>query len=122
MVFVTVGQQPIRWGTGRIWNPTDFIAGFYAIAPNPGGWKNTTFLLNALSNLSDGSWLVRLDYRAVFLTSLTVDAHVGFDLGQRGEFRFGFNVPPQPGSQVLATGLDIEPPVLDVGVGILMSL
>ncbi|MEE2788042.1 MAG: hypothetical protein VX589_11935 [Myxococcota bacterium] len=24
-VFLTVGQQPIRWGTGRIWNPTDFV-------------------------------------------------------------------------------------------------
>jgi len=23
--FVTVGQQRIRWGTGRIWNPTDFM-------------------------------------------------------------------------------------------------
>ena len=24
-VFVTVGKQRIRWGTGRIWNPTDFL-------------------------------------------------------------------------------------------------
>lgn len=24
-VFVTVGRQKIKWGTGRIWNPTDYI-------------------------------------------------------------------------------------------------
>jgi len=25
LVFFTVGQQPIRWGHGRFWNPTDFL-------------------------------------------------------------------------------------------------
>ena len=25
MVFLTLGQQPIRWGSARIWNPTDFV-------------------------------------------------------------------------------------------------
>lgn len=24
-VFLTIGKQRIRWGTGRIWNPTDFL-------------------------------------------------------------------------------------------------
>jgi hypothetical protein len=24
-VFVTIGQQPVRWGTTRIWNPVDFV-------------------------------------------------------------------------------------------------
>ena len=24
-VYLTLGQQPIRWGAGRIWNPTDFV-------------------------------------------------------------------------------------------------
>ena len=24
-VFLTVGRQPIRWGAGRFWNPTDFL-------------------------------------------------------------------------------------------------
>lgn len=24
-VFLTVGKQRVRWGTGRIWNPTDFL-------------------------------------------------------------------------------------------------
>ncbi|MGC6416664.1 MAG: hypothetical protein ACON3Z_06090 [Bradymonadia bacterium] len=24
-VFLTLGQQPIRWGSARIWNPTDFV-------------------------------------------------------------------------------------------------
>ncbi len=24
-VYVTVGRQPIRWGSGRFWNPTDFL-------------------------------------------------------------------------------------------------
>jgi hypothetical protein len=25
-VFVTIGQQPLKWGASRIWNPTDFLA------------------------------------------------------------------------------------------------
>ena len=24
-VFVTAGRQPVRWGVGRLWNPTDFL-------------------------------------------------------------------------------------------------
>ena len=24
-LFITVGQQPIRWGEGRFWNPTDLL-------------------------------------------------------------------------------------------------
>ncbi len=24
-VFLTIGKQPIRWGAGHIWNPTDFL-------------------------------------------------------------------------------------------------
>lgn len=24
-LFVTLGKQPVRWGTGRLWNPTDFL-------------------------------------------------------------------------------------------------
>lgn len=24
-LFVTLGRQPIKWGTGRFWNPTDFL-------------------------------------------------------------------------------------------------
>ncbi|MEE2756425.1 MAG: hypothetical protein VYA30_07175 [Myxococcota bacterium] len=23
--YITIGQQPIRWGSARIWNPTDFV-------------------------------------------------------------------------------------------------
>jgi hypothetical protein len=25
LLWITFGQQPIRWGTGRFWNPTDFL-------------------------------------------------------------------------------------------------
>ncbi len=25
VVYLTVGRQPIRWGSGRFWNPTDFL-------------------------------------------------------------------------------------------------
>jgi hypothetical protein len=25
-VFVTIGRQRVRWGVGRLWNPTDFLA------------------------------------------------------------------------------------------------
>ncbi len=26
MAYITLGRQPVRWGVGRFWNPTDFLA------------------------------------------------------------------------------------------------
>ncbi len=97
-------------------------AGGFVIARAPFDWTDTTFLLNTLGNLSDGSWIVRADYRVVFLSSVSFDAHVSGNLGRRGEFRLGLDIPPQPGSEGLERGLAIRPPAFEIGCGILLNL
>ena len=64
----------------------------YLMAPAPGNWDHTSFMLSGLSNLSDGSYLTRFDYSTSVLTYLGLQAYVSVNLGERGgEFRLGFD-------------------------------
>jgi hypothetical protein len=68
----------------------------YATFPAPYSWNYTTFTLSTLANLSDLSFISRLDYSVTILTHLSVEAFVGVHYGSRGgEFRLGFNIPTQ---------------------------
>ncbi|HEY0706222.1 MAG TPA: hypothetical protein VGG33_05460 [Polyangia bacterium] len=73
--------------------------------PAPYRWDYTTFTLSTLGNLSDRSFISRLDYSLTLLTHLRFEAFVAVRYGkQEGEFRFGvddlmiggqtFNIPP----------------------------
>jgi len=69
-------------------------AGAYLSLPQPGSWNLHTFTLSAISNLSDRSTLVRLDWSMTFLTYLTLEAYLQGHLGTSdGEFRLGINLP-----------------------------
>ncbi len=94
-----------------------YVAAFLAV-PNPGGLSDTTFTLTAVDNLSDGSWLARLDYSDEFFNTLKVRAFVSAFLGRRGELRLGFTIPPQPG---LENGTDIKPPIVETGIAAIIS-
>jgi hypothetical protein len=96
-------------------------AGAYIMAPAPGTWNDTTVTLSALGNLSDGSWLARLDWRVLAFASLTFQAFATLHLGRCGEFNYGFSIPPQPGSDKLARGLTVEQPVADLGLALLLN-
>ena len=64
--------------------------------PGPGRWNDTSFTLSALGNLSDKSFVARLDHSVLALTYLRVETYVAGHLGSRqGEFRLGFDIPPQ---------------------------
>jgi hypothetical protein len=68
----------------------------YATFPAPYSWNYTTFTLSTLANLSDASFISRLDYSVTILTHLSVEAFVGVHYGSRnGEFRLGVDVPAQ---------------------------
>jgi hypothetical protein len=57
--------------------------------PAPYSWNYTTFTLSTLGNLSDRSYVSRLDYSVDFLTHLTFQAFVALHYGQEGgELRF----------------------------------
>lgn len=106
-------------------------AAVYASAAGPGNWNDTTLIASLLSNLGDGSFLGRFDYRVRLLTFLDVNAFVAWHFGSEGEMHFGMDlpkvdlgedVPLPPGvspqmAEVLAKGVHVVPPLVDVGLG-----
>jgi hypothetical protein len=68
----------------------------FASFPAPYSWNLSTFTLSTLSNISDFSFVSRLDYSYTLLTHITLEAFVGVHYGSRGgEFRLGFQIPDQ---------------------------
>ena len=66
-------------------------AALFASFPAPYSWNYTTFTLSTLGNVSDQSFISRLDYSVTLLTHLSFEAFVGVHYGSPGgEFRLGF--------------------------------
>lgn len=93
-------------------------ASAYVALPNPGEWNNTTFILSLLGNVSDLSFVTRLDYQVRLLTYLNLAAYASVHCGQ-GEFRFGFEVPSLP---ELPNGLRIVAPRLELGLWLMLRM
>jgi len=71
-------------------------AALFAAFPAPYSWNLSTFTLSTLSNLTDQSFISRLDYSFTLLTHLSLEAFVGVHYGHAGgEFRLGFDIPTQ---------------------------
>lgn len=99
-------------------------AAAYALLAAPGNWENTSFVFSALGNISDRSFLTRLDVTQRVLSFLTVEGFVSGHFGNdRGEFRLGVDVPPLvfPGG-FTTPAIVIPPPVFEVGVALRVSL
>jgi hypothetical protein len=96
----------------------------YASLPNPGSWNNTTFTLSVLGNLADKSFIARLDHSVLVNTYLRIETFVAGHFGSReGEFRLGFDVPPQqvvPGLPPFS--FSSQPLVLDAGIALRVTL
>jgi hypothetical protein len=85
-------------------------AGVYLLLPKPGRWNDTTFTLSALGNLSDRSYIVRLDHSVVLNTYLQLETYVAGHAGHEGgEFKFALRP-------------FVPPPVLDLGVALRVRL
>jgi hypothetical protein len=119
-------------------------AGAYLLLPKPGSWNLHTFTFSLLGNLSDRSFIGRLDWSVTMLTYLTLEAYLAGHAGPKGgEFRFGFDwtsprtVSLPPVLYPVCTGLGgalappqctIAPPfrqaapLFDAGVALRMSL
>jgi hypothetical protein len=91
LLFNTSNQQMLNFFyVGR------HYAALFASLPAPYSWNYTTFTLSTLGNLTDKSFVSRLDYSVTLLTHLTLEAFAGLHWGNRsGEFRGGFNIPAQ---------------------------
>ncbi len=68
-------------------------AALYFLVPSPGDWNDTSFSLANLGNLSDRSFLSRLDYNVTVLTHMRVFAYASVAWGNHGEFTQGFHLP-----------------------------
>jgi len=100
----------------------------YLNLPAPYSWNYTTFTLSTLGNLSDRSFITRIDYSVTVLTHLTVQAFAGVHYGTiGGEFRF--ELPPslvasfsQQLSALPNPGAFTTYPVVDLGAALLIKL
>ncbi len=100
-------------------------AGAFVLLPAPGSWNDTTFTLSALGNLSDRSFVVRLDHSVLALTYLRVETFVAGHVGAKGgEFRLGLSDGGELPVGVYSTpvGFSIPAPILEVGVALRVSL
>ncbi len=90
----------------------------------------TTWILSGIGNLSDGSYLARLDFVVTVLSYLSVESFIAGHFGRTGgELRLGF--PRTTLGPPLVTGLPdgvnpmfgpINAPILDLGVGLRLSM
>jgi hypothetical protein len=90
-------------------------AGLYLLLPKPFRWWDTTFILSTLANLTDRTFISRVDYSVLLLTYLRLEAYASVHYGRPGgAFRFTLNVP--------ARQFSYPPPVADFGVALRVSL
>lgn len=109
-------------------------AGAWFYLPKPGSWNLHTFTFSVLGNLSDVSFVGRIDWSVTLLTYLTLEAWLAGHAGTRGgEFRFGIDrsvqlpagVPCPAGTTTEASGacrVYFAAPIADAGVALRMAL
>ncbi|HET8725231.1 MAG TPA: hypothetical protein VFM53_13630 [Anaeromyxobacteraceae bacterium] len=95
--------------------------GLYVLIPRPWKWYDTTFILSTLANLTDRTFISRLDYSVLLLTYLRLEAYASVHYGVTGgAFRFAIDVPAFP--PYLPDPVRITPPVADFGLALRLSL
>jgi hypothetical protein len=93
-------------------------AALYVTFPAPYSLDNHTFTLSTLGNLSDRSFITRLDYSLIALTHLRFEAFASARYGnENGEFRFGVE-------HLVLGGVDFSraPALLDLGIALRIAI
>jgi hypothetical protein len=83
----------------------------------------TTWVLTNIGDLSDRSFITRLDFIITVLSYLQVESYASVDYGHRGgEFRLGFDIPgiSLNGSQPIT--VSVPAPILQLGLGLRLAL
>ena len=94
-------------------------AALFASFPAPYSWNYTTFTFSTLGNLSDKSFISRVDYSVTVLTHLSFEAFVGVHYGNvGGEFRF--ELPSSLAAQL--GGALGSYPVVDLGAALRIKI
>lgn len=90
----------------------------FATFPAPFSLDRHTFTLSTLGNLSDQSFISRLDYSLVVLTHMTFESFVAVHYGRtEGEFRFGVE-----GLDLGPLTFERAPALLDLGVALRVAI
>ena len=103
-------------------------AALFASLPAPYSWNYTTFTLSTIGNLSDKSFVTRLDYSVTVLTHLTFQAFAAVHYGDIGELRLAFDLTQQICDPKSPTGVSDVPvvslpaPLVDLGVALLLKI
>jgi hypothetical protein len=96
--------------------------GAYIVAASPFSFNDTTVTVSTLGNISDGSWLSRIDVAQLVLTNMTVNVFGAVHYGNTGELHLGFHLDPVPAIPSLANGVDVPADLFDAGVALRVSL
>ncbi|QSQ16784.1 hypothetical protein [Myxococcus landrumensis] len=98
-------------------------ASAYVFLNDPGPLERTSINLYTLGNLSDKSYLSRLNVTHRALSYLTMEAYGAVHYGHKGgEFRMGITVPDVVLDGQPIPGFTIPAPTFEVGVGLRISL
>ncbi len=91
-------------------------ASAYAMLLNPGDWNNTSFILSAIGNLSDKTWIIRFDYQVTVLTYLQLSSFATLHLGEQGEFHYTVDLAATEDFPGLEQGLYIPAVRAEIGL------
>lgn len=95
----------------------------YLTAEGPDSLKHTSYGFSTLSNLSDKSFISRLDFTWRILTYLTFQAYVDGHYGPAGgEFNFSLSTPALLNAGTAVSPISIPPTNFDVGVSLRVSI
>lgn len=96
-------------------------AAAYAVLAQPGRLDDTNVIVSTIGNLSDQSFLTRVDVATLFLTFFTVNVWGAVHYGNEGELRLALDLPPLPGVPGAEGGLSVPAPIVDVGAAITLD-
>ena len=97
-------------------------AAVYLTAEGPDSEKHTNYTFSTLGNLSDKSFISRIDFSWRVLTYLTFESYLDGHYGSRGgEFNFTLNTPTLGYQGKTVAALSIPPTFFDIGTGLRLS-
>jgi hypothetical protein len=83
----------------------------------------TTWVLTNIGDLSDVSFITRLDFIITVLSYLQIESYASVDYGHRGgEFRLGFDIPSVAIDGGTGIHIFVPTPILQLGLGLRLSM
>ena len=114
VLIFTGNYQPFY--TGR------HYGALYLTAEGPDQFKHTSYTFSTLGNLSDGSFISRVDFSWRFLTYLTFEAYADEHYGTKGgEFNFELHTPALTNQGAAVPPINVPTTLYDLGMGLRLS-